>query len=50
MWTLLLYYAYSRCVEKINKEQIIGLNVVFPFFSLNYNKLLQNFSVILNVL
>ena len=24
MWTLLLYYTYSRYVEKINKEQIIN--------------------------
>ena len=49
-----LYYAYSRCVDKINKEQIIinicllqiGLNVVFLFF-LNYQKLQQNVNVVL---
>ena len=50
-----LYYAYSRCVKKMNKEQIInnmpsaiGLNVIFLFF-FNYQKLLQNVNVVPNV-
>ena len=50
-----LYYAYSRCVEKINKEQIINnmtsadwIKCCIPFF-FNYQKLLQNINVVLNV-
>ena len=51
-----LYYAYSRCVEKTNKEQIINnmpsadwIKCCIPFFFLNYQRLLQNVNVVLNV-